>query len=369
MLTPTPPPAASKRPVPPPSAHEKASGQSSIRLPAAAQPKDALVEVGSLPQGGAKAIVQYRKHAPESVHDVEFYEKVAEELPDSTILHSILYTHKSMVDDGTSLDHEISELHHKVGEWAAAHRANLKEKFTHQRENLALSVQAEEQTEEEMEKERKEVLSRIHNATTLLEGKLADLSHLENEELERLRRQNEEAHQLRLKRIEEATRAQKEADQISFESKQLLNFEADRTRFEMKSTFEIQLLVSEAERSRVQLLLAMADDKQIVRLFEERREWYQDLCVEERKEFEDLKIWIETTHDRYRRQARVRSIHDSLRLNLQAAEEGGRHNVAAAEGTEIAQMMARWLQLQQCATSGVPPESLEPSPSFVQSDS
>ena len=59
------------------------------------------------PAKGLDTLHQLRNN-PSGMHDVEFYQSIAQELPDSKVIHSILYTHRSVMDDGLTVDEEVA---------------------------------------------------------------------------------------------------------------------------------------------------------------------------------------------------------------------------------------------------------------------
>lgn len=83
---------------------------------------DYMVLSAAVPPGGAAAVVAVQQlsadASPAALHDVEFLEQVARELPpDAPILASMLYTHKSVVNADEGADSLIRQVDDSVARW------------------------------------------------------------------------------------------------------------------------------------------------------------------------------------------------------------------------------------------------------------
>ena len=295
----------------------------------------------TLPRGGARAAIQFKQN-PGGMHDVEFYEKVAEELPDSTVIHSILYTHRSVVDDEATIDEELNTISRKVTDWS-----RLKSKNSEEIRSMQKKIAEDEQKEQEKElqqrdQEHSRAMSRLEDIVNSLDVEVQKALDRDASELEKLRAANAERLAARLAALEADEKEAEESEKERRLQMAALDLIAASAKLEVNETLERGLLRTKEEHGRLEVAFLVANETQRIRLFDERMEWTVPVFKQEAQERADLVSWVKQTNERYKRVIRLGALRLSMMSNLQDSESGIRHNLVAAEAVEFSDLGERF---------------------------
>lgn len=293
----------------------------------------------SVPSGGARAAVQFCKNA-ECSHDVEFYQAVAQELPESSVVHSILYTFRSVIDSSQSCDEILHDVDAHVSGWRAARQSAIEEM---QRSNEeARTLQSREQQEEEVIRsaEQSRAMQRIEATFVDLDNRISKSAEEQEAGLEEAWAAMRKRHETEMERTLRGCKKIDDNETAAKERMRDIELSTQLSKVYIASTAERNSLLTEEERARIELAFARARERQRLFLLEERKKQYAALQQEERTAFEYMHSWARQLNERCARATRLRELLASTLVTLQQAEKGLRQNVELDEKKEVQDILA-----------------------------
>lgn len=300
-----------------------------------------------LPVGGGRAAALLARSDPSMLHDVAFYEIVAQELPDSTALQSLLYTQRHVLSTEPTCD----ELMRAVEDAADRHAKVVAERL---REEAQVADEKRRQLEMVESGEREAKLSRIDEV--LNRGRLVVSSLKARDTPEAAKEAIKASHESQRQALE---RRQRERDALS---KQLcaeldaaavtslvewdaLDHVNARARTSMDEALHRGLCMTEEERDRIHVAFQKANHRQIVAVLEEHADISISLLQQSERELSILLAWVQRMHEQAARQHRLRQLVASMIGHVQSSERADRLVLEREE--EVA-----WQALPPLATAG-----------------
>ena len=280
--------------------------------------------------------------SPAALHDVQFYEEVAKELPNSPVLHSLLFSHRHVVNPDPPADAAIEEIEKRVSHWRRGEIQKAND-IRVAMENLAKAEREEQQRDlmrRDLEHERvvRRMEEQISNLEMRMEAQL--IQHQEPHHLP------EEWHGLQ-SRWEERTRAAQDACHViqrSDSERQGYHMEMEKAAHQSKAqineTLERCLLLSEEEGEYVRLKMEFLNAEVRVRLHDDFVESFVFLVAEENSARSSIIELFSDEHRKVRRHWEQGHALNRLLHHTEANEMGLRFNIQREESHELNEMCA-----------------------------
>jgi hypothetical protein len=323
-------------PVPPPGGKPDYFVLSATRKPA-----------GHLSTGGSDGA-----QTPEALHDTQLLEAVSTELPGCPVLHSLLYSHRNVANDGPSPDEALADVDESVARWREAERAKamatlnrtllvqLKEEQVEHTKDLARRSEDHERTITRIDRITNIIEQRFGHSvaeTTAILARTGDLTMIENRDKWDL---------LQAKHEREQEQLLKTLEVISDDQEARRNHEAALDRVTVSAKLQVSeklqhcLLLSEEEKDRLRITFLCADDKNRVLLCDDETVDRAPIVASERRAFETLRLSYVDTTTRALRFWRSQEMLRGLQGHTQASEHGLRFNVDLEEERSRQDMLA-----------------------------
>jgi hypothetical protein len=308
----------------------------------------------AFPRGGAVSVANQFRNNPGAMHDVDFYQSVAAELPDSKVLHSILYTHRSVADEGPTVDEELASISENAHNWENTKSAQVKELQEIKKANLTEEYEQDKKDEEAKVLEHSRIFQRLEEMTTELDSNIEKSFDLESQELKQ-QRQNMEVSKQKRKLALDQRLAEQEEEALKLQlQRSKIEELAGLARTEMEELLHRGLEKTAEERCRIDIAFDKANEAQRIGLWLERLEWSQKLETQEGREAAYIHQWIADTNLRVQRLLRLGELKNSMNSNLMMSEQGARQNHFAAEAVtriKLAEEYSQWLNNNRVGVS------------------
>jgi hypothetical protein len=337
---PAPPPAAKPNATSTTAATSSASGTG--RTSAAYETAATLPAPSRLAAGNALALA---RQADDVQQDVEFYQLIAQELPDSPALQSLLYTHRNVLGDGPNCDEELAKVDSTVQSYLNARRQRVATDRALEAETSSRGVAEAKETEGQRQRDLDAVLARMNDAFTSIDQLEAERLERQQDSVARQRRRDDHRREAENAHVVEYC-----ASLDKFESERRARILAidhadQRGKVEIEETLHRGLCLTAEARGRLNVAEVCARDHQAVRLFEEAVRVRRQIVEEERVACYEWIRWAEHLAQRCQHQTVLARVRADQRAQLEGVEQGQRALVVLEENRGWVQIVLEAIEL------------------------
>ena len=299
---------------------------------------------------------------PEALHDTRFFEAVSKELPGCPVLHSLLYSHRSVVNDGPTPDQALAEVDDSVAKWKEAEKmkamANLsktllfqlKEEQTEVSKDVARRDEDHERTMHRIDRIASTIEKRFESSvaeTTTSSSSAGGLTIIENKaKWDSLRQRHEIENEQLLRRLEHLA----DDDEVRKRYEAALEFVTVSSKLQVSEKLQHCLLLSEEERERLLATYESANSKNRVLLAEDEASDRAPIVASEARSFETIRLHYGDLTQRAMRAWRTQQMISGLQNHTQASEHGLRYNVDYEEERYRRELLASYVTTTSVAS-------------------